>query len=75
MLQIGSAVCEIALWLGGIIFLHREEKRKNFSVRIWISSIIALVLSIVLSIYYGGDFPFPKIIKYLSINFLSFWSK
>ncbi|MBE5888553.1 MAG: sensor histidine kinase [Lachnospiraceae bacterium] len=62
MLQIGSAICEIALWLGGIIFLHREEKRKNFSVRIWISSIIALVLSIVLSIYYGGDFPFPKIV-------------
>ena len=65
MLQIGSAICEIALWLGGIIFLHREEKRKNFSVRIWISSIIAIVLSIALGIYYGGDFWYRKIVLQL----------
>ena len=60
MEQIGSVICEIALWLSGIVFVHREEERNNFSMRMWISSIIAVVLSVALSIYYGGDFPFEK---------------
>lgn len=62
MTQIGSIICEIAFWLGGIVFVHREEKRDNFAVRIGISSVIALVLSILLSVYYGGEFPFEKVV-------------
>ena len=60
MVQIGSVICEIALWFGGIVFIHREEERNNFSMRMWISSIIAVALCVALSIYYGGDFPFRE---------------
>lgn len=60
MEQIGNIICEIALWLGGIVFIHREEKRENFIVRIGISSVIALAVCILLSVYYGGDFPFKE---------------
>lgn len=62
MTYIGSIICEIAFWLGGIVFIHREEKRNNFTVRMWISSVIALALCIVLSAYSRGDFPLEKVI-------------
>lgn len=65
MLQIGSVICEIALWFYGIVFVHREEERNNFPIRIWISSIIAIVLSVALGIYYGGDFWYRKIVLQL----------
>ena len=62
MTQMASIVCEIALWICGIVFVHRQEKRNNFIVRISVSSVIALVLCVILSVYYGGDFPFEKIV-------------
>ena len=62
MSQIGSIICEIAFWLGGIVFIHREEKRSNFSIRMIISTVIALVVCLMLGVYYGGDFPFEKVV-------------
>ncbi len=59
MEYIGGIICETAFWLGGIIFIHREEKRNNFILRIIISSVIAFAF-IVLSVYYSGDFPLGK---------------
>lgn len=60
MVQIERVICEIALWLGGIVFVHREERRENFPVRMCISSALSVLLCAILCICYDVQIPFRK---------------
>ncbi len=56
MLQLGTIICEIALIFCGLTFVHREEKRENYKLRVSISTLLVLGLSVVLGLAFGGDF-------------------
>lgn len=60
MVQIERVICEIALWLGGIVFVHREERRENFPVRMCISSALSVLLCAILCICYDVQIPFRQ---------------
>lgn len=60
MEQVGGIICEIALLFGGIVFVHREERKDKFLIRMLISSVIAVLVCVLLGDYYSGDFLFVK---------------
>ncbi len=62
MVQIATLICQLALWLGGMVFVHREERRENFPLRMLISSAIVIVLCVLLAVRYDGVSMYQKMV-------------
>ena len=62
MEQVGFIVCEIAFFAAGVLFCWNKERRNNFDMRMWSTSIITSIFIVILSLSVQTQFEVVDVI-------------